>query len=304
VSAGTTANVELPSMGQAFGALGAPISITGTTGVTFKGPLTFSSFVTINANTVALTGGDKQDIFEIKGTGSTATKLTASGNLGFVDGNQNDIAYVSTAVTTTKEVDLSGISGQVGGSFVVYGMTYANGSPSVAGNNNVTTIKGSSTRDFIIAPKATDGVTISGGAGADIFYIPTDASNLTATAVTTASGTNTLTTPVVITDFSSSQKDQVVFEATNTTSPLVGLFLRGSYDSATKIFTNNATNPATTGADTLYYSGTQAVVLLGYQFSSSTAGENSGQAVPVVVIGVDGEGAQGGQAFTGLLGTA
>jgi len=297
--AGTTPTIllNIPKVNQA-------VTSTLTTGggkATYVGPVNKASTVTITiANTVEITGGSLADKFTITGTGSTTAKtLVVSGDTGFSD-NGVDAVYINgTGTVLYTAVDASGLKGFTGKSVVVIGA--AETGTTTPFPATVLSYKGSSTRDFINVPlsaSAEAAITITGGAGNDIFRIAGDATAANLIAVVSGSTTKfTIKKPIIITDFSNGN-NQIVGAATGAsdslgaptaitvnsgTLPTAGAsqVMRGSY--AAGEFTYSAT-----GADTLYIAnttgaGTYVAVLQGYTMPSSAA---SGPTTKVVEVGV------------------
>jgi len=302
------ATVNLAKLGDNFGTSSGLIDVGGTTstGVSYTGPSTKSSFVNITSNTVTVNGGNLADAFVVNGL-AAGTAMTVSGNLGFAAGSGMDVLYI-TGGTALTSVNASGVSGGTNESFVVIGAArntagLDNFAASSTLPTTVVSITGSSTRDFIVAPGVSAGVTIAGGAGADIFSIPASGvSTASADVTTTASAKVTITNPVVITDFKNGT-DMIAIQGLATASTLSANIVRGSYNATTREFTNSATptGSSATGADALYYvnGGTDyAIVLQGFAASSSNVSDSGSATVPAVVLG------SAPLAVTGLLGLA
>jgi hypothetical protein len=306
------ATVSLVSAGE-----GSTFSAINGKSINFTGFENYSNTVTATlqekGTAVTINGGTKADTLTVVGDNAAST-LTVSGSLGFPDGG-TDVLKVSTvggsATDGTVTINVSGVTGQLSGSWVRIGGD-SNAAPFTNSDVDVgASIVGSSLRDYIVAPAVAKGATITGGAGDDVFYIPTSTSTVVKSGAAATINVYTITKPVVITDFNSGvdlvsiqgvSLTNTVHDTTNTTAPAVpttnGLSttILGTYSASSSEFTFS-----NTGSDTLLLADTAngdfGVVLQGYKHTAAL-GVGGTIANDVALVGASGD------AFTGLVGVA
>ncbi|EKO4700139.1 cell surface protein, partial [Campylobacter fetus] len=142
---------------------------------------------------VDIQGSDAAETITANSTSATLTAITLSGDLG---GGANTVTVAPTsAATAITTIDLSGLSATGG--------TLSGTITHDAAQTALTTIKGSAGNDTITIGKVNDGLTVTGGAGNDVF-------NVTAAKIVTADTPEHAT----ITDFSAG--DSIKFAASVT----------------------------------------------------------------------------------------
>ncbi|QEL44442.1 beta strand repeat-containing protein [Campylobacter fetus] len=165
------------------------LDISGVKGITGNVAIELGKAVQGNKTDVSVQGSDAAEQITYTSAASL-TDIKISGDLG---AGANTITVTpDTAAADLKTIDLSGLSATGG--------TLASTITLVAANTAITTIKGSAGNDTITIGKLNDGLTVTGGAGNDVF-------NVTAAKTTVGGGEHT-----TITDFSAG--DSIVFNAT------------------------------------------------------------------------------------------
>ncbi|WP_303319616.1 beta strand repeat-containing protein [Campylobacter fetus] len=166
------------------------LDISGVKGLSAATAIDLKNVSVENKLIVDIQGSDAAETITANSASATLTAITLSGDLG---GGANTVTVAPTsAATLITTIDLSGLSATGG--------TLSGTITHDAAQTALTTIKGSAGNDTITIGKLNDGLTVTGGAGNDVF-------NVTAAKTTVGGGEHT-----TITDFSAG--DSIVFNAT------------------------------------------------------------------------------------------
>ncbi|QYA61110.1 cell surface protein [Campylobacter fetus] len=175
------------------------LDISGVKGLSAATAIDLKNVSVENKLIVDIQGSDAAETITANSTSATLTAITLSGDLG---GGANTVTVApDAAAVAITTIDLSGLSATGG---TLSGTITHN-----AAQTALTTIKGSAGNDTITIGKVNDGLTVTGGAGNDVF-------NVTAAKIVTADTPEHAT----ITDFSAG--DSIKFAASVTAYGNVG----------------------------------------------------------------------------------